>query len=70
MTVSEIQEAISKIEQGIANSTIIQSMTFGDQTFQFRSMDDMLAGLAYFKRLLAAAQGRSSSRLAAFRKGA
>jgi hypothetical protein len=70
VTLSEVQTAIAKIEQGIADSVVIQSMTFGDQSFTFRSMDDMLKGLKYFKGLEASLSGRPTSRLAVTCKGA
>jgi hypothetical protein len=44
-------------------------MSVAGQTFQFRSMDDMLKGLAYFRRELAALTGNSSTRYAATSKG-
>lgn len=70
MTVSEIQQAIAKLEAGIANSAVVKSMTFGDQSFTFRDVDEMRAVLGDLRNQLAQAQGKSSSRLASFSKGA
>lgn len=47
----------------------MQSMTFADQTYTFRSLDEMLRLRAVMAAALAAAAGGSRNRLAATSKG-
>lgn len=67
MAVTWTQDDIDRLKTAIANGAVMQSMTFADQTFTFRSMAEMLQLLALMQREVA---GGSRSRLAATRKGA
>lgn len=68
---SDIQAAIDKIDNAIAAGAVLASLTFADQTFTFRSIDDMLKARAHFASLLAVATTSTSGyRLAATSKGA
>ena len=70
MDLTAIQAAIDQINASIAGVAVLQSMTFGDQTFVFTSMDDRLKALAYLNGLLQAGSGSPQTyRLAATSKG-
>ena len=65
------QADIDKLKTAIAGGAVVQSMTFGDQTFMFRSIAEMLQVLALMQQEVNA--GTSSPqgyRLAATSKGA
>lgn len=59
------QSDITTLEQAIAKGAVLQSITFADQTFTFRSLDDMLKLLTVMKQSVAG----SRTRLAATSKG-
>lgn len=64
------QADVDKLKTAIANGAVVRSMTFADQTFEFRSLDEMLKLLALMVQEVNAAAGTaSSSRLAATSKG-
>lgn len=48
-----------KLKAAIAAGGIVQSMTFGNQTFTFRSMDDMLQLLSLMEQEVAPAGSRT-----------
>jgi hypothetical protein len=60
------QADIDKLKVAIAGGSVLQSMTFADQSFTFRSMKEFLDLLAYMQREV---NGLSGSRVAATRKG-
>jgi hypothetical protein len=60
---------IDALKAAIAGGSVLQSMTFGDQTFTFRSMDEMLQALAQMQADVSVATGSGRSRLAATSKG-
>lgn len=62
-----LEEAEAALVNAIATGSVLQSMTFADQTFTFRTPKEMMEGLAFIRRERA---GGSRSRLAATRKGA
>ena len=62
MTDAEIQAAIDAIDQAIADGAVLQSFTVAGQTFEFRSIADMLRARAHFVALLAVAAGTTSNR--------
>lgn len=65
------QADIDKLKTAIAGGAVVQSMTFGDQTFQFRSIAEMLQVLALMQQEVNAGTGTSQTyRLAATSKGA
>lgn len=61
------QADLDALKAAIAGGSVLQSMTFGDQSFTFRTMADMLLLLAYMQRDVNGGSG--ASRLAATRKG-
>lgn len=61
------QADLDRIEAAIANGGAVQSMTFGETTITFRSLDEMLKLRATMTRALA---GGSGTRYAATSKGA
>lgn len=64
------QADIDKLKAAIAGGSVIQSMTFADQTFEFRSIEDMLKVLALMQAEVSASSGSPSNyRLAATSKG-
>jgi hypothetical protein len=63
------QSDIDALKAAIAGGAVLQSMTFGDQTFTFRSMDEMLQALAQMQADVSVATGAGRSRLAATSKG-
>lgn len=64
------QADLDKIDAAIAAGAPLQSMTFADQEFVFRSMDDMLKARALIAQALNAAAGTPTThRLAATSKG-
>ena len=59
-----------KLKAAIAAGGIVQSMTFGNQTFTFRSMDDMLKLLSVMEEEIATSSGGgSTARYAIYDKG-
>lgn len=65
------QADVDALKLAISNGAVLESMTFGDQTFQFRSISDMLKVLALMQAEVNAASGAPSNyRLAATSKGA
>ena len=67
---AEIQAIIDKIDAAISSGSALQSIAFADQTFTFRTIDDMLKARAHFAGLLSTAVPGSGYRLAATSKGA
>ena len=64
------QADIDKLKAAIAGGSVVESMTFADQSFTFRSIDDMLKVLAMMQGEVSAASGAPSNyRLAATSKG-
>jgi len=64
------QADVDKLKTAIANGSVVESMTFADQTFTFRSLKDMLALLGVMQAEVNAVAGASTSyRLAATSKG-
>jgi hypothetical protein len=65
------QADIDKLKAAIAGGAVLQSMTFGDQSFTFRTMDAMLQVLALMQQEVNATSGTPKGyRLAATSKGA
>ena len=65
------QADIDKLKAAIAGGAVLQSMTFGDQTFTFRSIEEMLQVLSLMQQEVNAASGTPKGyRLAATSKGA
>lgn len=64
------QADLDTIDAAIASGAAVQSLTFGDQSFTFRTIDDMLKARALIAQSLNAGTGGSSYRLAATSKGA
>jgi hypothetical protein len=60
------QADVDALKAAIAGGAVLQSMTFGDTTFTFRTLAEMLALLAFMQREV---NGRSGTRLAATSKG-
>jgi hypothetical protein len=61
---------VDALKAAIAGGAVVESMTFADQSFTFRSMDDMLKLLAVMLQEVNAAAGTPSNyRLAATSKG-
>lgn len=70
MAYTDVQAAIDAIDTAIAGGAVLESMTFADQTFVFRSIDDMLKARAHFVGLLQTSVGTARGyRLAATSKG-
>lgn len=64
------QADIDKLDAAIAGSGSMQSMTFGDETYQFRSLEEMLRLRKIMTDSVNAASGASgTSRLASTSKG-
>lgn len=63
------QSDIDALKAAISGGAVLQSMTFGDQTFTFRSMDEMLQLLAQMQGDVSVTSGSGRSRLAATSKG-
>jgi len=64
------QADIDKLKKAIADGGIMQSIQFADQTFTFRSLDEMLKLLALMEGEAASSAGTSKAyRLAATSKG-
>jgi hypothetical protein len=63
------QADLDRIDRAIADGGIMQSITFADQTYTFRSLDEMLRLRAIIAGALNAAAGTSSTRFAATSKG-
>jgi hypothetical protein len=64
------QADLDRIDAAIAGGAVLKSMTFADQSFEFRDMSDMLKARALIASSLATAAGGSGYRLAATSKGA
>lgn len=59
-----------QLKAAIAGGAVLQSLTFADQTYTFRSLEDMLKLLAVMEADLNAASGATKAyRLAATSKG-
>jgi hypothetical protein len=68
MTAEEIQGKIDELDGALANS--VQSFTFADNSFTFRSVTEMQRQRAHFVALLASMDGAPVGyRLAATSKG-
>ena len=64
------QADVDALKAAIAGGAVVESMTFADQSFTFRSMDDMLKLLALMLQEANAVAGTPSGyRLAATSKG-
>ena len=63
------QADLDKLDRAIADGGIMQSITFADQTYTFRSLDEMLRLRAVIAGALSAAAGLSKTRFAATSKG-
>jgi hypothetical protein len=64
------QADLDKLDAALAAGGALQSMTFGDQSFTFRTIDEMLKLRAVMQQALNAAAGTPSGyRLAATSKG-
>lgn len=64
------QADLDKIDAAIAGGAVVQSLTFADQSFTFRSIDDMLKVRALIAGALALTASPSSGyRVAATNKG-
>lgn len=64
------QADVDKLKAAIADGAAVQTITFADQTFTFRSLDEMLKLLAIMVQEVNAAAGTPKShRLAATSKG-
>jgi hypothetical protein len=64
------QTDIDRLKTAMAASGSVQSMTFGDQTFTFRSLADMQKLLALMEQDAATSRGTSApTRYAATSKG-
>jgi hypothetical protein len=64
------QDDLDKLDAAISSGSGLQSMTFGDQSFTFRGLDEMLKLRALMQQALSTQAGNSRShRLAAVSKG-
>jgi hypothetical protein len=63
------QAQVDAFEQALVDRGFVRTMQIGDRTFTFDSIDDAWATLAKMKSALAASNGSSRSRVAAFDKG-
>jgi len=64
------QADLDKLDAALANGSAVQSIAFADQTFTFRSIDEMLKLRAVIAQALNSAAGVSKAvRLAATSKG-
>ncbi len=64
------QSDLDTLDAAIAAGGIVSSMTFGEQTFSFRSVDDMLKLREVMARDVAATASTPTTRYAATSKGA
>jgi hypothetical protein len=64
------QADIDALKAAIAGGAVLQSMTFGDQTFTFRTIEEMLQVLSLMQADVSTTAGTGRSRLAATSKGA
>lgn len=64
------QADLDKLDAALANGSAVQTIAFADQSFTFRSIDEMLKLRAVMAQALNAAAGGSAYRLAATSKGA
>jgi hypothetical protein len=63
------QADIDTLKAAIASGSVLQAITFGEQTFTFRTIDEMLKVLAVMQGEVSTATGTGRSRLAATSKG-
>jgi hypothetical protein len=64
------QDDLDKLDDAIKSGSGLQSMTFGDQSFTFRSLDEMLKLRALMEQQVNTTAGTSRShRFAAVSKG-
>lgn len=64
------QDDVDRLKTAIAGGAVLQSMTFGDQTFTFRTMDEMLKLLALMQQEVNGAAGTAGrTRYGATSKG-
>jgi hypothetical protein len=64
------QADLDKLDAALASGSALQTMTFADQSFTFRSIDEMLKLRAVMQQALNAAAGTATThRVAAFSKG-
>ena len=64
------QDDLDKLDAAIAGGSALQSIQFADQTFTFRTLDEMLKLRAVMTASLSTASGTSTAyRLAATSKG-
>ena len=63
------QADLDKLDAAISSGSGLQSMMFGDNSFTFRTIDEMLKLRAVMQQALNATAGTSSTRYAAFSKG-
>lgn len=63
------QADVDALKAAIAGGAVLQSMTFGDQTFTFRTIEEMLQVLALMQQDVTVAASTGRSRLAATSKG-
>lgn len=64
------QTDVDALERAIADGRGARSITFSDQSIVFNSISEMLQLLATMRTAVATAAGASSTRYAAFSKGA
>lgn len=60
---------LAKIDQAIASGAVVKSMTFSDQSIEFRSMAEMKEARQLIASSIAAAAGGRGYRLASTCKG-
>jgi len=72
MALTWTQADLDRLRQAIADGGMVQSMTFGEQTFTFRSIDDALKLAGAMERAINAssASGQPTTRYGATSKGA
>lgn len=64
------QDDLDKLDAAIAGGAVVKQLTFADQTFVFRDIDEMLKVRTLIAASLSTAAGSSSNhRLAATSKG-
>lgn len=69
MTAAEIRAEITATEAAIAATRSVDSMTNGDRSVRFRSLDDQMAYLSRLQGMLAVAEGQTRTRYASTSKG-
>jgi hypothetical protein len=64
------QADLDKLDAALASGSALQTITFADQSFTFRSIDEMLKLRGIMQQALNAAAGTATThRVAAFSKG-